>query len=139
MGPQGLYLNKWSLDFNPTQYVPSPVPVLVHLPHLTLHCWNMKSLESIGNNLRKYIDKVDRKEQYSCARICVEVDLEMGLPEYIQLKVTNWSHIQELDYEQLPFKCRYFHGYRHFSRHFKKKEEEEVDISKGDQWTQVHK
>jgi hypothetical protein len=111
MGPQGLYLNKWSPDFDPTQDVPSVVPVWVRLPHLPLHCWNPKSLESIGNTLGKYIDKADRKEQYSCARICIEVDLEVGLPEAIQLKVADWSHIQELDYEQLPFKCRYCHGY----------------------------
>jgi hypothetical protein len=43
-----------------------------------------------------------------------------------------------LDYEQL-FKCRYFHGYGHFARHCKKKSEEEVEILKGDQWTQVQK
>jgi hypothetical protein len=117
MGPQGLYLNKWSPDFDPMQDVPSVVLVWVRLPHLPLHCWNPKSLESIGNTLGKYIDKADRKEQYSCARICVEVDLEVGLPEAIQLKVADWSYIQELDYEQLPFKCRYCHGYGHFVRH----------------------
>jgi hypothetical protein len=104
MGPQGLYLNKWSPDFDPTQYVPSAVPIWVRLPHIPLHCWNSKSLESIGNTLGKYIDKADRKDQYSCTRICVEVDMEVGLLEAIQLKVTDWSHIQELDYEQLPFK-----------------------------------
>lgn len=27
MGPQGLYLNKWSPDFDPTQDIPSVVPV----------------------------------------------------------------------------------------------------------------
>jgi hypothetical protein len=135
MGPQGLYLNKWSPDFDLTQDVPSVVPVWVRLPHLPLHCWNLKSLESIGNTLGKYIDKADRKDQYSCARICVEVDLEVGLPKSIQLKVADWSHIQELDYEQLPFKCRYFHGYGHFARHCKKKVEEEGEISKGEQWT----
>ena len=44
MGPQGLYLNKWMQDFDPTQDVPSAVPVWVRLPHLPLHCWNQKSL-----------------------------------------------------------------------------------------------
>ena len=38
MGPQGLYLNKWTLDFDPTQDVPSIVHVWVRLPHLPLHC-----------------------------------------------------------------------------------------------------
>ena len=45
MGPQGLYLNKWSPDFDPTQDVPTVIPVWVRLPHLFLHCWNPKSLE----------------------------------------------------------------------------------------------
>jgi hypothetical protein len=137
MGPQGLYLNKWSLDVDPTQDVPSVVLVWVCLPHLPLHCWNPKSLEAIGNTLGKYINKDDRKEQYSCVRICVEVDLEVGLPKAIQLKVADWSYIQELNYEQLPFKCRYCHGYGHFARHYKNKAEEEVENLKGNQWTQV--
>ena len=135
MGPKGLYLNKWSPDFDPTQDVPSVVPVWLRLPHLPLHYWDLKSLESIGNTLGKYIDKADKKDQYSCARICVEVDLEVGLPEAIQLKVADWSHIQKLDYKQLPFKCRYFDGYGHFVRHCKKKKAEEGEISKGEHWT----
>ena len=80
MGPQGLYLNKWTLDFDPNQDVPSAVPVWVRLSHLPLHCWNLRSLEAIGNTLGKYIDKADKRDQYTCARICVEVDLEVGLP-----------------------------------------------------------
>jgi hypothetical protein len=83
MGPQGLYLNKWSPDFDPTQDVSSKILVWVRLPHLPLPCSNLKSLESIGNTLVKYIDQEKRKDQYSCARICVEVDLEVGLPEAI--------------------------------------------------------
>jgi len=50
-------------------------------------------METIGNKLGKYIDRVERREQYSCARICVEVDLEIGLPEVIKLTIAVWSHI----------------------------------------------
>ena len=98
MGPQGLYLNKWMPDFYPTQHVPSVILVWVRLPHLPLHCWSPKSLESIQNTLGKYIDRADRKDQFSCARICMEVDLEIGLLEAINLTISNWSHVQELDY-----------------------------------------
>lgn len=87
MGPQGLYLNKWTPEFDPSQDVPSTVPAWVRLPHLPLHCWNPESLEYIGNTLGKYKDSAERKDQFSCARICVEVDLEVGLPEAIQLKI----------------------------------------------------
>lgn len=75
MRQQGLYLNKWSPDFDPSQDIPSTVPVWVQLPHLPLHCWNQKTLQIISNALGKYIDHDVRKDQYSCARICVEVYL----------------------------------------------------------------
>ena len=82
----------------------------------------------------KYIDTAVRKDQYSCARICVEVDLEIGLHEAINLNVADWSHTQELDYEQIPFKCRFCHGYGHFARNCKKKAENEKN-----QWIQIQK
>lgn len=47
----------------------------------------------------------------------MEVDLEEGLSEAIKLTVADWSHIQELDYELLSFKCWYHHGYGHFARY----------------------
>ena len=75
------------MDFDPNQDVPSAVPVWVRLPHLPLHCWNSGSLEATGNTLGKYIDRVDRRDQYTCARICVEVDLEVGIPEVINLTI----------------------------------------------------
>ena len=139
MGPRGLYLNKWTLDFDPTQDVPSVVPVWVRLPRLPLHCWNSESLEAIENTLGKYIDRVERKEQYSCARICVKVDLEIGFPEAIRINVADWSHIQELDYEQIPFKCRFCHEYGHFARNCKKKTEVDLVSDKPNQWKQVQK
>jgi hypothetical protein len=46
----------------------------------------------------------------------VEVDLEVGLPEEIKLKLGDWHHFQKLDYEQLSFKCRGCHEYGHFQR-----------------------
>eukprot|EP00253_Pinus_taeda_P013884 PITA_13884 len=139
MGPQGLYLNKWSPDFDPAQDVPTAVPVWVCLPHLPLHCWSQNSLQSIINALGRYIDQAPRKDQYSCARICIEADLEIGPPEAIKLSVANWTHIQELDYEQLHFKCRYCHEYGHFARYCKKKNEETIEREKGEQWKQVKK
>jgi hypothetical protein len=87
MGTQGLYLNRWTPNFDPTSEVPKDVPVWVRLPNLPIHCWNSSSLQAIGNGLRHYIDRADPKDQYSCARICVEVDLEIGLPEAVKLKV----------------------------------------------------
>ena len=38
MGTQGLYLNRWTPDFDPTVDLPKEVPVLVRLPNLSVHC-----------------------------------------------------------------------------------------------------
>ena len=65
--------------------------------------------------------------------------MEVGILEAIKLTAADWSHVQELDYEQLPFKCRHCHGYGHFARTCKKKAEEEADKEKGEQWIQVQK
>ena len=125
MGPQGLYLNRWTPDFNAEVDVPKEVPVWVRLPNLPVHCWNTPTLEKIGNALGKFIDKADNKGQYSCARICVEVDLEAGLPEAVKLKVGDWLYYQKLDYEQLPFKCRQCHEHGHFQRNCPKNKNSE--------------
>ena len=87
MGSQGLYLNRWTPDFDPNVDVPKEVPVWVRLPNLPIHCWNTEVLEKIGNGLGRYIDKADPKGQYTCARFCVEVDLEESLPEAIKLSI----------------------------------------------------
>jgi hypothetical protein len=78
MGMQGLYLNRWTPDFDPSVDVPKEVSVWVCLPNLPVHCWNYQSLQKIRNGLGRFIDKADTKAHYSCARICVEVDLEAG-------------------------------------------------------------
>eukprot|EP00253_Pinus_taeda_P022199 PITA_22199 len=116
MGNQDLFLNKWTPDFDSSVDVPKEVPVWVWLPNLPLHCWSFQSLQKIGNGLGRFIDKADNKGQYTCARICVEVDLEVGLPEAIKLTFGDWHHFQKLDYEQLPFKCRICHEHGHFQR-----------------------
>ena len=59
----------------------------VRLPNLPMHCWDFDTLKRIGNGIGHFIDKADNKGQYSCARICVEVDLEAGLPEAVKLTV----------------------------------------------------
>ena len=105
MGPRGMYLNKWDLSFDPEKDIPSEVSVWVKLLHLPMHCWNDEDLKAIGKSLGKYIDKSEPKPpMFSCTRICVEVDLEKGLPKAINLNMEGWKHLQTVDYEQIPFK-----------------------------------
>ena len=116
MGPQGLYVNKRMRYFDPAVDVTTVVPVWVRLLNLLVHCWNWDSLKHIGNALGKFIDWGNNKDQYDYARICIEVDLEVGHLEAIKINVGSWTHVRKLDYEQLPFKCQKCHVYGHFSR-----------------------
>ena len=81
MGPRGMHLNKWDMSFSAEKDIPNAVPMWVKLPHLPLHCCNDEDFRTIGNTLGKYVDKSESKApMFSYARICVEVDLEKGLP-----------------------------------------------------------
>ena len=116
MDTRGLYLNRWTPDFDPKMDVPSVVPGWVRLLHVPLHCWGDDSIKAIGNVVGNYIDRCQPKENmHACARICVKVDLARGVPEAIKIKVDEWMHIQQLDYEQIPFKCKVCHEYGHFA------------------------
>jgi hypothetical protein len=137
MGTQGLYLNKWSPDFNPLMDMPKEVPVWVRLPNLPIHCWDNESLLRIGNGVGRFIDKADHKGQYTCARICVEVNLEAGLPEAVKLTVGSWTHFQKLDYEHLPFKCRNCQEHGHFQRNCPKIQASRTEDAEG--WQKVRR
>ena len=78
-------------------------------------------------------------DQYACARICIEVDLEADLLEAIKLTVGAWSHFQKLNYEQLPFKCRVCHEYGHFHRNHSKNQEAQLEKEKYEGWQAAKK
>ena len=65
---------------------------------------------------------------YECARICVEVDLQKGISEMIQFNMEGQSHIQVLDYEQIPLKCNTFHEYNHFTNIFPSIKESQLPL-----------
>jgi hypothetical protein len=97
---RGVYLNSCSLDFNLENNIPTIVSVWVFLPHLPINFWNEASLPTIRNTLKKFIDLAELKESlFSCAYICIEVDLEKGLLEDIQLTAGIWKYFQPVDYK----------------------------------------
>lgn len=61
MGPGGLYLNSWGLNFNPTIDGPTVILAWVKLSHLPMHLWNEDIFKAIGNSLGKYIDSTGPK------------------------------------------------------------------------------
>jgi hypothetical protein len=131
MGARGMYLNKWTPNFSTENVIPSSLPIWVRLPFLPLHCWNDETLKNIGNSLEKYIDRTEPREGIqACARLCVEVDLEKGPPEAIQLTLDDWSYMQQLDYEQIQFKFKACHEYRHFTKICPQAKESQTQDSK---------
>jgi hypothetical protein len=132
MGSRGMFLAPWTLDFNPGAEI-TAAPIWVRLPHLPLHLWGLSSLEEIGNKLGRFLDSAEPKgDQYTCTRICVEVNLENGLSDAIKLSLGEWCHIQELDYEQIPFKCLRCHAYGHFAKSCPKSFEEPGPVKEDD-------
>jgi hypothetical protein len=120
-GTKGLYANRWNPNFNPKNSIPSVVHVWVRLPHLPPHYWNKDIMRSIRNALRTCIYNIEpRYGTFACICICVEVDLEKGLLEAIQLTLDNSKHIQLVEYDHIPFKCKQFHGYGNFVKNFPK-------------------
>ena len=133
MDTRRLYLNKWNPDFDPELDVPNVVSVWVWLPHLPLHCWGDDFVRAIGNAVGKFIDRSEPKDNMqACTKICVEVDLGKGIPEVIKIKVDNWTHIQQLNYEKIPFKGKVCHEYGHFANRCSKV----IDIENSDLETQ---
>jgi len=83
--------------------------------------WSDECLKAIGNGVGRYLDLVEPKgKQFSCTKICIEVDIEKGLPSEIVLTQEDWKNIQPLDYDQHFFKCERCHDYGNFSRDCKK-------------------
>jgi hypothetical protein len=90
MGPRGMYLNYWTSKFYPDNGIHSTVLVWVHLLYMSIHYWNNETIRSIKNTLGHCIDHVKpRDDLQASAHICVEVDLENGLVEAIQLTLDN--------------------------------------------------
>jgi hypothetical protein len=137
MGTTGMYLNKWTLDFSPENEIPSTFPVWVRIPFFPLHCWNDETIKNISNVMGRFINRAEPQDGLqSCARLCVELDLEKGLPEAIQLILDGWSYIQTVDYEQLPFKCKSCHEYKHFTKRCPKVIQEHPENKASEQWKQ---
>ena len=64
----------------------------------------------------------------------MEVDLEKGLPEEVNLFMDGCEYLQKFDYEQLPFKCRKCHEYGHFIKSFPKEATYELGKSQEKGW-----
>jgi hypothetical protein len=103
-----LMLKRWRLGFNPTTEFFSLRHVWVLLPGLPLQLWNQQTLKLIGASLGRFLsvdqnslDAPDRR----MARIYVELDIQAGLPDILEIDWRNQLISQRLDYMGIPFRC----------------------------------
>ena len=105
-GNARLFMTYWFSEFDPNTMVVSKMPVWVKLYNLPLHFWHVKVLEGISNALGKFLKEDNEhlsKGIYTFARICVEVDLDQGLPYHILLLHNEKQWAQPLDYGNTAF------------------------------------
>lgn len=87
-----MYLKRWKVDFNPKNGIPTVIS-RSYCPHLSLHYYNGKATETIGNSLRRYIEYAIQKDiDFSYVKICVEIYLDKGLLEADQLNLGGWKY-----------------------------------------------
>ena len=60
------------------------------------------------------------------------MDLSKDLPEAIRLNWDDEEWIQQIDYEQLPFRCRICHEYSHFRRNCPREDKEKMEQALGE-------
>ncbi|XP_057831869.1 uncharacterized protein LOC131042571 [Cryptomeria japonica] len=115
----GLFIKPWHVGFNPTEELPSQVLVWVRLPWLPLEFWREDIFSLVASQLGKPVGpsrQTMEKKVITYARVCVEIDLNKPLPDSIEIRLGSSSWIQQLDYETLPFRCRFCHEYGHLQR-----------------------
>ena len=59
LGSCGMYLNKWTLEFNLDEDVPTTISVGVKFPRLPFSRSSDECLRKIGNGLSKYIENAE--------------------------------------------------------------------------------
>ena len=75
---------------------------------------------------------------FSCARICVEFDLEKYLLEAINISMEGWNHMHTIDYDKIPFKCKVCHEYIHFAKFFPKKTRNRIEQNPREGWNKLN-
>jgi hypothetical protein len=113
---KGLYIRPWKENFSPEKDTFKKLLVWLRLYSLPLEYWLPSTFESIGNKLGKYVNtaKAILKGRYtSYAIICIEMDVSGAVPNAISLEFMDKEWIQNIDYEQIPFRCKRCHEQGH--------------------------
>jgi hypothetical protein len=114
-----LYMQPWKENFAPEKETFKKVPVWLRLYSLPLDYWFPSTFEAIGNKLGKYVKTSEAtiKGRYtSYVRICIEMDVSGALSKAISMEFKDEEWIQNIDYEQITFRCRRCHEHGNLIR-----------------------
>eukprot|EP00253_Pinus_taeda_P020851 PITA_20851 len=119
MNNAGLFMRHWEERYNPDAEKLLAAPIWVRLFGLPTEFWHPEILEGIGNSIGAFVkvaETTKRGKFTSYARICVYMNIEEPLPEYVEVEYHDeiWQH--PIDYEHIPFRCRRCHEYDHLFR-----------------------
>lgn len=111
-----LMLKRWHTTFNLDKEPLIFRHLWVIFPGFPLVFWNFEAFTTIGNAIGKFLH-VDLKHltgsDRRMGRILVEVDLNEGLPEQIEIAWRGTIFKQRLDYTGVPFRCLICKGTSH--------------------------
>jgi hypothetical protein len=116
-----MLLKRWSPLFDASRERIDELPIWVCLPGLPVELWTQKGFECLGNALGRYMDadmSFTSTGKMSMARILVSLNIHKGLAGEIELSWGDRSILQKLDYEGIPFKCRWCHKHGHNASEF---------------------
>ena len=92
------------------------VPMWVRLPSFSLPFWTMEHFMHIGNLLGNFLEvdfSFNSTGLKRVAHILVSINIRNGLPGAMRIAWKDYSHLQTLDYENVPFCCHHCHEYGH--------------------------
>lgn len=122
-GGVGLFMNPWTPTFDLIMASISMALVWVRLLKLPLHFWNIPSLLSIGDVLGNFYcccPNVDKFYKTTYAWICVDLECNKSFPMEINLMTPTYVLVQNIDYENVSFRCGACYEMGHVIKNFPK-------------------
>jgi len=111
-----MLLKPWTPMFDASRERVDIIPLWVRLPAFPFQFWKEKYFRRVGNLLGEFLEADEtyvESRRKSMARILVNINVREGLGDEVELVLGHYRHIQKLDYENIPFRCRRCHEYGH--------------------------
>lgn len=109
-----LVLKNWHRMMKPSKEHPSKIPIWVKIIDLPWELWNKECISRIASTFGRpiHVDQATaKKTKTSHARVCVEIDAKVDLPDDVAVTVGGVHVVVPIQYQVLPplcTKCKVF-------------------------------